>query len=124
MNRFFSLLILCAAAAFAAVQLTADSGSDADALHIDSTEIVVIDAFTRTLEDGSTVIYDRKIIVHGSGFLGTATWPKVDLDGKQAWGVENPDSKTLAIYLPSTAAGTLQLEVTTPGQAAKASVES
>lgn len=129
MSRFLPLLALFAVAifvvaTFSAVQLSADSGSDSDALHIDSTEVVAIDAFTRTLEDGTTLIYDRKIIVFGSGFIGTAVWPKVELGGKQAWGVESPDSKTLTIYLPANSTGTLQLEVITPGQTAKASVES
>jgi hypothetical protein len=122
MSHFLFVLTLCVATTLAAVQLTADSASDPNILHIDRTEIVAIDAFTRTLEDGTTLVYDRKIIVHGAGFLGTAVWPKVELGGKQAWGVENPDSQTLTIYLPSNMVGTLQLEVTMPGQSAKASV--
>jgi hypothetical protein len=92
-------------------------------LVIDSTEVVAIESFERELDDGSIVTYDRKVVVHGSGFVATATWPRVEVDGKAAWGVENPDSKTITIYIPASSAGSLDVEISMPQGSVETTVD-
>lgn len=115
MSRYLFLLLLCAPLALLARGLGADDVADPDALRIDSTEVVAMEPFERTLPDGSVQVYDRKLVIHGDGFVATATGPMVDMDGKQAWGVENPDRRTLTVYLPADAGGAATVRVHTTG---------
>jgi hypothetical protein len=123
MRTLLLLISLCLTMIFVGQQVGADSVVDSGTVQIDRTEISSIDSFERKLDNGDLVVYDRKLTVHGKGFLATATWPKVKVDGVDAWGVENPDSNTITIYLPSTATGSLDLEISVPQDSAKATVE-
>jgi hypothetical protein len=123
MKKFLSTLTLSAAVLFAALHFnqTAAAGPE-DQLAIDQTEVVAIDPFTRTMPDGTKLVYDRKLVIEGHGFLATSMWPKVRLGGESAWGVENPDSETITVYLPANAIGPMDLEVQTPTEQATAEV--
>lgn len=123
MRTFLLLLCLSLTTVFVGQQLSADTALDAGTVQIDRTEVSSIDSFERKLDNGDVVVYDRKLTVHGEGFEATATWPKVKVDGVDAWGVENPDSNTITIYLPSTATGSLDLEISVPQDSTKTTVE-
>ena len=80
---------------------------------IDSFAIERIDPFTRTV-DGVQAVYDRQLVIHGSGFYGTSQGPFVHLDGEEAWGVEVPDGSRVAVYLPAHRSGPATVRVTNP----------
>ncbi len=124
MKRILLALALLALAVPAALQLTATppAAPETDELRIDRTEIVEVEAFTRTLDDGTVLTYDRQLVVEGEGFTATGLWPQVELDGETAWGMENPNSKTITIYLPRTAVGGQELVVSMPNANASTSV--
>ncbi|MHC4823691.1 MAG: hypothetical protein ACYTEP_06700 [Planctomycetota bacterium] len=115
MKRFLFLLLICSPLAILADHLGADQVADPDDMRIDSTEVLAMQPFERLMPDGSVRVYDRKLVIHGDGFLATATGPMVDVDGKTAWGVENPDRKTITVYLPANQAGASEVRVYTSG---------
>lgn len=123
MKKILSMLTLSAAVVFAALHFNQNAEAvPEDQLAIDQTEVVAMDPFTRTMPDGTRLVYDRKLVIEGHGFIATSMWPQVRLGGKNAWGVENPDSATITVYLPTNAIGPMDLEVQTPTDQATAEV--
>ena len=85
----------------------------ADGPLIDSFEVELIDPFTRTV-DGEEAVYDRQLVIHGSGFYGTSQGPFVHFDGEEAWGVEVPEGGRITVYLPADRTGAATVRVTNP----------
>jgi hypothetical protein len=87
---------------FGILYLTASSPVFATEVRITSVSIAPLEKpFSRTMLDGTVVLYDRLLTINGEGFFCTSRGLDLYFDDARAWGVELYDGgRRLTVYLP------------------------